>query len=385
MSAPKGVVTLRYAKSKDGQLIEATVSGETATCPNCLSEVVAHCGDKRVHHWHHANKDDCDSFSEGLTAWHSDWQDAFEKTYREQTLEKEGVRHRADVFIASTVVEFQHSGLSWDEIRERENFYGKMIWVFDFCQKQDRIQHHPGGIISIRHCRQDFLACMKPVFVDLGKGTLALLLQFGTHALGVGPDRCINWGYAVPFTKKYFIECLLVPESEFEERLPRGKLQEPLRPKQNDVAKEAEEFAILPKNFLQRRQLIRDFSLDAEEDGYYLSDVSAVRHSFPRNQIVDKNTASKLAKSFIRVSAPFRGRSANRSAVEMGLIRDGEPGWRTGYISQLHWQVFEYDLRLLHVSPILNDANKYETVAPKSVEDAKKHSLEWKSRLANPF
>lgn len=39
--------------------------------------------------------------------------------------------HRADVLTPKGVIEFQKSSISTKEIREREQFYGRMVWVID--------------------------------------------------------------------------------------------------------------------------------------------------------------------------------------------------------------------------------------------------------------
>lgn len=53
--------------------------------------------------------------------------------------------HRADVVTPRGVIEFQKSSISGSEIREREAFYKKMIWVVDassFNLEPYRLWHH---------------------------------------------------------------------------------------------------------------------------------------------------------------------------------------------------------------------------------------------------
>ena len=65
---------------------------------------------------------------EPITAWHADWQSMFPADCCEIPIGN----HRADVRSPDgLVIEFQHSALSVDEIREREDHYGSMLWVFD--------------------------------------------------------------------------------------------------------------------------------------------------------------------------------------------------------------------------------------------------------------
>lgn len=123
-----------YALSDQNEMVAPTATGQRATCPSCGEELISRCGDIISWHWSHKNTSDCDSWSEPKTQWHIDWQDKFPADWREVTIRKDGIDefHRADVQTPDgTVIEFQHSYLSADKIREREEFYDKMIWVID--------------------------------------------------------------------------------------------------------------------------------------------------------------------------------------------------------------------------------------------------------------
>lgn len=107
---------------------EPTIKGDRAKCPACDSVVIGKCGELIVHHWAHASKLDCDPWSEGETQWHRDWKSCLPPENQEVVIGP----HRADIVLADkTVVELQHSAISPEVIREREQFYGNMIWLFD--------------------------------------------------------------------------------------------------------------------------------------------------------------------------------------------------------------------------------------------------------------
>ena len=102
------------------------------TCPCCGSPVVAKCGRFKAWHWAHESRDQCDSWSEPETEWHRAWKSEFPKEWQEvvhfdpSTREK----HIADVRTRSgLVVEFQYSPISEDEMRAREHFYEKLVWI----------------------------------------------------------------------------------------------------------------------------------------------------------------------------------------------------------------------------------------------------------------
>jgi len=70
----------------------------------------------------------------GETPWHRDWKNAFPVTYREKTFIDQQFNqfHRADVFTScGTTIEFQNSPISVLELKSREAFYPKLVWVIN--------------------------------------------------------------------------------------------------------------------------------------------------------------------------------------------------------------------------------------------------------------
>ena len=70
----------------------------------------------------------------GESTWHREWKNVFPLEFRERTfLDRTlGYHHRADVFTACGIaIEFQHSPICSKELRQREAFYPKLIWVLD--------------------------------------------------------------------------------------------------------------------------------------------------------------------------------------------------------------------------------------------------------------
>lgn len=68
----------------------------------------------------------------GESPWHKNWKNAFPESYREVTfLNRDlGEHHRADVLApCGTVIEFQNSPISLTELKSREEFYPKMLWL----------------------------------------------------------------------------------------------------------------------------------------------------------------------------------------------------------------------------------------------------------------
>lgn len=112
---------------------EAT-SGACGICPSCGSDLVAKCGDKRVHHWAHTKSRNCDTWWENETEWHRMWKNEFPADWQEVRAfdEQTGEFHIADVRTShGMVVELQHSPIKSEERISRERFYKNMIWIVD--------------------------------------------------------------------------------------------------------------------------------------------------------------------------------------------------------------------------------------------------------------
>ena len=110
--------------------------GKKYYCPCCKQELIQKNGAIRVPHFAHRAGSECsDGWHYEMSEWHLDWQSRFPEDCREVVMTKDGVKHRADVFINNKVIEFQHSEMSNDEFWDRNEFYTGLgydvIWVFD--------------------------------------------------------------------------------------------------------------------------------------------------------------------------------------------------------------------------------------------------------------
>lgn len=106
--------------------------GFDGLCIGCGKDVIAKCGQIKVHHWAHKSTKECDSFWEPETLWHREWKNHFPEDFREVvfTDEKNDEIHRADIHTPTGVtIEFQNSPISLNELVSRDQFYKKLIWV----------------------------------------------------------------------------------------------------------------------------------------------------------------------------------------------------------------------------------------------------------------
>ena len=132
---------MKYALINDKKT-EAT-KGANGLCPYCDSELIAKCGEVKIHHWAHKGNRNCDPWWENETEWHRSWKDNFPIDWQEVIqFDESGEKHIADVKTENGwVLEFQHSYLTPEERRARNAFYPKLVWVVDgLRRKRDKIQ-----------------------------------------------------------------------------------------------------------------------------------------------------------------------------------------------------------------------------------------------------
>lgn len=100
--------------------------------------------------WHFAHKaDECaDLWHYDMSEWHLAMQEHFPEEQREVVVRYNGQIHRADILKDDMVIEFQHSPIAIDELRERNSFYRaagyKVAWVLDFSE-----QYGTGAIADV--------------------------------------------------------------------------------------------------------------------------------------------------------------------------------------------------------------------------------------------
>ena len=117
-----------------GERVEAEATLKGAVCQVCKAEVIAKCGNIKIHHWAHKSKRKCDHWWENETQWHRDWKNQFPEDWQEEILynSETGEKHIADIKTPNgLVVEFQHSPIEKKEVSTRNAFYKNIIWIVD--------------------------------------------------------------------------------------------------------------------------------------------------------------------------------------------------------------------------------------------------------------
>lgn len=134
---------MRIALDTEGKRVDASKAdrNQKYMCPVCGEPVIPKAIESKYVCSHFAHKTDshCDEWKSDMSEWHYNWQEKFSVECREIVLEKDGIKHRADILINDVVIEFQHSPISVEEFNARNQFYlecGKsLIWIFDLTGK----------------------------------------------------------------------------------------------------------------------------------------------------------------------------------------------------------------------------------------------------------
>lgn len=105
----------------------------SGACPGCGQPMTAKCGELKAWHWAHQGKRNCDPWWENETEWHRAWKNQFPVNWQEVVhYALDGEKHIADVKTdQGWAIEFQHSLISPEERRSRDQFYKKLVWVVD--------------------------------------------------------------------------------------------------------------------------------------------------------------------------------------------------------------------------------------------------------------
>lgn len=168
-----------YGYDENGKKIHINdyEKGMKVFCPDG-HELIGKKGKIRKHHFAHKSKRDC-KYGNNMGTWHAKEQARIKDEY----LEVRMGHHIADVYTAQgLVVEYQNSIMNVDTIRERESFYGNMIWIFHVKMMGFSTISKSGDRIKLKQTSGSkfWQSATKRSFLDQGKrGLLEVLSKRG--------------------------------------------------------------------------------------------------------------------------------------------------------------------------------------------------------------
>ena len=202
--------------------IDETHSNQEYYCPYCGSPLITKKGGVRQHHFAHKSLHHCSdswvgnhSYSYDISTWHNDWQSLFPKENQEVKLALGDTKHRADVMIDKTVIEFQHSIMSSSAFDDRNNFYfnfgNKVVWLFDL---SDLLNEGKLTYQRIEEGLEFYWTNPKRAFnnYDIQSGCIDLFLQLGNdescivRVIDVSPDGFERFVTTAFMSKTDFLE-----------------------------------------------------------------------------------------------------------------------------------------------------------------------------------
>jgi competence protein CoiA len=198
---------------------QPSLSGE---CIYCCRPMISKCGPIRVRHWAHKRNLGCDPWWENETDWHLRWKDEFPAEWQEivRKDDESGERHIADVVTAGGhVIEFQYSRIKAEEVRSREAFYKKMIWIVNGWRRDGDRFRLPGAWERLEAVSQStqvrrIRSKGEPLLRDWASSRVHVFFDFRERS-GEGGDEMLwwlspksdqEWSYVAPFPRAKFIE-----------------------------------------------------------------------------------------------------------------------------------------------------------------------------------
>jgi len=172
-------------------------------------ELVFVNGDKNTPHFRHNKNENCSL----MTQWHKDWQNKFDLNEVIFKYKKNQIKERrADVFLKSynIVVEFQHSNISFNEVKNRKHDYQlhdiKTIWIIDGTDiNYDNSDDNKDILYFSDKWKYESFLDYDNIYIDINN-----------HIYGFNPNIVKNKSITVskPYNKEYFIECLKANKME---------------------------------------------------------------------------------------------------------------------------------------------------------------------------
>lgn len=211
-----------YAIDQNGQAIRPSAHKEQATDPYSGGIVHGVFGEG-LNYWR-LIEDEYDAWALPDSTWNLKWKMKFPKELVEISIQGDQEKHVGDVRTnTGTVLKFQGRNLTEDQIKQREAFFGQMVWVFRaekwdielnfnptrFRDTEGRDRQLPKNDAfewvkyTARYPKSVFEVCKMPVFLDFGDDSIYWLNWQSKSNLNAAYHS--RTGLLKAFPKKQFI------------------------------------------------------------------------------------------------------------------------------------------------------------------------------------
>lgn len=212
-----------YAINDQGQPIRPQAHKEEATDPYSGGKVHGIFGEG-LNYWR-LIEDEYDAWALPDSRWNLEWKLKFPKQLVEISIQKDKQRHVADVRTnTGTVLKFQGRNLNEDQIRQREQFFEQMVWIFRADKWDIELNFHPSRYrttegrdrqlpksdtfewvkFTARYPKSVFKVCKMPVFLDFGDDSIYWLNWQSKSNLNAAYHP--NTGLLKAYPKQQFIK-----------------------------------------------------------------------------------------------------------------------------------------------------------------------------------
>ena len=167
--------------------------------PICNGEMILKSGEINITHFAHKNNECKDDWNYDMSEWHKNKQSYFDERFQEVIVEKNGIKHRADVLKDGIVIEFQHSSISAEEFNERNKFYisagYKVVWVFDLTLQKNEEQLYWDDYSDIANMMRWIypLRILKSTLSPSRKNDVLICITWDNEELGEEDVYRIDW------------------------------------------------------------------------------------------------------------------------------------------------------------------------------------------------
>lgn len=171
-----------YALNEKNEKVEPT-SKARAKCPFCKLTVIACTGEIKYKYWRHEQQAPTSCIAaqyENEGPWHATWKRMFGAEFAEIYCEAGRQTRKADVKLKNgLVIEIQHSSIDSREIKAREAFHNKMVWIFDATGPfaAGRLKYEKNYFFW-EQPRLSIKKCTCPVFIEADYGILLELTEY---------------------------------------------------------------------------------------------------------------------------------------------------------------------------------------------------------------